>query len=319
MNRTKGTRMGAMASGAALLRWLFAPATDDVRREQAVAASFLRVLLGLMWLYNVAWKRPPNFGEDSGTGLYKFTAFAVSHPVFPPYSWIVEHAVLPNITVFGWVVLVVETALAVMLVTGAWVRLAGALGVAQSVAIALSVAYAPHEWPWAYWLMIGAHVVILFSSAGRVFAVDAVRSGVGSARPLGLVWGAITVVAGAVAVLGTAGDDPLAARGYALGSSDPSISLGAYNLVGGLVLVVVGVLVLVAARGGIVLLGRAAALVAVVAALSLHAQIGFTDPFLGGNAASAAFLLSVAVVAATAGGAPVRAPGQAQDQASPRG
>ncbi|WP_225858887.1 Rv1678 family membrane protein [Streptomyces albicerus] len=304
--------MRATASGATtFVRWLFAPATDVVRREQAVAAAFFRVLLGLMWLYNVAWKRPPDFGEDSGSGLYKFTAFAVSDPVFPPYSWVVEHAVLPSIEVFGWGVLIAETALAVLLLTGAWVRAAALLGVAQSLAIGLSVAYGPHEWAWSYWLMIGGHLVILFSSAGRVLAVDAVRSGVGSARNLGLVWGAVAVVAGAVVVVGTAGDDPLDARGYALGSSDPSVSLGTYNLVGGLALVVVGVLVLVAARGHIALLGGAAAVVGAAAGLSLYAQIGFTDPFLGGTATSAAFLLSLALVAVMV----ARAPGRA----SPRG
>jgi hypothetical protein len=290
-----------MSSAATLTRWLFAPATDVVRREQAVAAVFLRVLLGLMWLYNVAWKRPPDFGEDADRGLFHF----------PPYSWIVEHAVLPNIEIFGWGVLIAETALAVMLLTGAWVRLAGALGVAQSLAIGLSVAYGPNEWPWAYWLMIGAHVVILFSSAGRVFAVDAVRSGVGSARNLGQVWGAVAVVAGAVTVVGSAGEDALAARGYVLGSSEPSLSLGQYNLVGGLVLVAVGVLVLVGARGHLAFLGWTAAVVGVAAAVSLYAQIGFSDPFLGGTATSAAFLLSLAVVAVTVAGAAGRA--------SPRG
>ncbi|MFE9645131.1 DoxX family protein [Streptomyces sp. NPDC006365] len=285
--------------GLALVRWFFAPATDPVPRQQAVAAAFLRILLGLMWLYNVAWKRPPDFGEDTNTGLYKFTAFAVSDPVLPPYSWIVEHAVLPNIEVFGWGVLISETALAVLLLTGAWVRPAALLGVAQSLAIGLSVAYGPHEWPWAYWLMTGGHVVILFSSAGRAFAVDAVRSRTGSARSLGLVWGAVAVVAGAVTVLGTAGDDPLDPRGYVLGSADPSVSLGAYNLVGGIVLLVAGALVLVATLGRVAFLGWAAALVGVGAALSLYAQIGFNDPSLGGTATSAAFLLSVAVVAVT--------------------
>lgn len=297
----KGTTSGVTTS----VRWLFAPATDEVPRRQAVAAAFFRVLLGLMWLYNVAWKRPPDFG-DSSHGLYKFMAYAVSHPVFPPYSWVVEHAVLPNIQVFGWIVVLAETTLAVLLLTGAWVRLAGLIGLTQCLAIGLSVAYAPHEWPWSYWLMAGSHAVILFSSAGRVFAVDAARSRLSSGRNLGLVWGAVAVIAGAVTLVGTVGDDPLDPSGYALGSSDPSISLGTYNLVGGLVLIVIGALLLVAARAQIVLLGRVAALVALAAALSLYAQIGFHDPFLGGTATSVAFLLSLAVIAVTVSGVPGR-------------
>ena len=105
--------------------WLLAPADDDRPPGHAAAATFLRVLLGLMWLYNVAWKRPPGFGESSDSGLYHFTKYAVEYPVLPPFSWVVDNVVLPNIAIFGWGVLLVETALAVLLLTGAWVRLGG--------------------------------------------------------------------------------------------------------------------------------------------------------------------------------------------------
>jgi len=268
-----------------------------------------------MWLYNVSWKRAPDFGQDAGNGLYKFTSYAVSHPVFPPYSWLVEHVVLKAFTPFGWLVLIAETTLAVLLLTGSWVRLAAAIGVAQSVAIGLSVAYAPNEWPWSYWLMIGAHALILFSSAGRVLAVDGVRAGLPSRRTLGLVWGVLTVLVGAYSVLGSLGD-PLATRGPTLGSSDLSISLGAYNLLGGLVLVVAGTLLLFASRGGARKGTQAAAVLSAVAGLSLHAQLGFTDPLLGGTATSAAFFLSVAVVAGCLGWVPHR--GTRVNRHSPR-
>ena len=66
------------------LRWLVGPAVDKVPPGHARAAAALRVLLGLMWLYNVSWKRAPDFGQDAGNGLFKFTSYAVSHPVLPP-------------------------------------------------------------------------------------------------------------------------------------------------------------------------------------------------------------------------------------------
>lgn len=251
-----------------------------------------------MWLYNVSWKRAPDFGQDAGNGLFKFTSYAVSHPVLPPYSWIVEHLVLPNFQIFGWVVLAAETALAVLLLTGTWVRAAAALGIAQSVAIALSVAYAPAEWPWSYWLMIGAHVVILFSSAGRVLSVEAVLGGLSRSTSLLRVWGVLTVLVGLVAVVGSL-SDPLAARGYDVGSSDLSVSLGSYNVVGGLILLLTGALLLVGQRMGsgagrrFILI---AAGLALVAAASLYVQLGFSDPVLGGSATSAAYLLCLAVV-----------------------
>lgn len=277
--------------------WFRAPAIEP-GGGHAAAATFLRILLGLMWLYNVSWKRPPGFGESSDSGLYHFTAYAVENPVLPPYSFAVEHVVLPHIAVFGWGVLLLETALAVTLLTGSWVRLAAALGAAQSLAIGLSVAYAPNEWPWSYWLMIGAHVLVLFSAAGKHLAVDAVRAGASPVR-LTQVWGALAVLTGAYSLLGSLGD-PVAARGPGLRSSDLSVSLGNYNLLGALVLFVLGALLVAAGRSGQAGAAWAAAGLGVAAAVLLHAQIGFSDPLLGGNATSAALFLALAAVAAAA-------------------
>ena len=294
MPETATTNPGMPDRARALVAWLLAPATEEVPRHHQLASAALRILLGLMWLYNVAWKRAPDFGREAGNGLYKFTSYAVSDPVFPPYSWVVEHVVLKAFTPFGWLVLAMETLLAVLLLTGAWVRLAALVGVAQSLAIGLSVAYAPHEWPWSYWLMIGAHVAILGSSAGRVLAVDAVRAGLTDGRLLRRVFGGVAVLLGVVAVLTSFGD-PLAARGTRFGSTDLSVSLGEYNLLGGLVLMLVGAWAAGAAPAAPV--GYAVAGFAAVAALSLYAQNGFTDPLLGGSPTAAAFFLSLALVA----------------------
>ena len=199
--------------------WLLAPQVEEGPRSHAIAAVGLRLLAGLLWLYNVSWKRAPDFGKDNDTGLYHFTALAVSDPVFPPYSWVVENLVLPNFTPFGWVVLFAETTLAVLLLSGAFVRLAAALGVAQSAAIGLSVALAPNEWPWAYAMMVGIHVVLLFSAAGRYLSVDALRAGSDGGRRLALTWGAVGLVGGVLAVALSLGD-PLDPSGPSLRAGD---------------------------------------------------------------------------------------------------
>ena len=62
----------------------------------------LRLLVGLLWLWNVSWKMPPDFGEDKRTGLYFWTHLGLDFPVFPPHTWLLEHVVLPNFTAFGW-------------------------------------------------------------------------------------------------------------------------------------------------------------------------------------------------------------------------
>ncbi len=278
-----------------LLGWVLAPATEDVPRHQAVGATFLRILLGFLWLWNVNWKVPPDFGEAGQRGLYKFTAFAVTDPVLPPYSYVVEHVVLPNLAVFGWGVIVAETALAVLLLSGAWVRAAAALGVAQSVAIGLSVAFAPNEWPWAYLLMIGAHVALLASSSGRYLAVDAIRAGLDHGRTLGRVAGGVALAAGLVGVLGSFGD-PLAASGPQIGTSSLEVGLGSFNLLGGVVLLVVGGLLLATERVG-ARAAQGALVVALLAALLLRIQAGFADRLLGGGGTSATLLMTLALVA----------------------
>ncbi len=268
----------------------------------AVALAGLRIVIGLLWLYNVVWKLPPDFGKSGGNGLYGFTRDAVDHPVFPPYSWVVEHLVLPNFTAFGWAVLVVETLLAVLLLTGTFVRLAALVGIGQSLAIGLSVARAPGEWPWSYVMLIAIHVVLLFTAAGRVAAVDAVRHQSGEAKdratPLLRGWGVIMVVVGLVAVALAVAADPFASAGANVGYGDLEVSLGRYNVVGALGLLVVGALMVAASTTARPALALAAAAIATLAALSLYVQLTRYQVWLGGTNTSAAFFLCAAVVSA---------------------
>ena len=130
--------------------------------------------------------------------------------------------------------------------------------------------------------MIGAHLLLLFSVAGRFFAVDGVRSGAASGRTLATVWGWIAIAVGAYSVLGSFGD-PLAARGPGLRSSDLSMSLGDYNLLGGLVLLVVGLLLLASSRAPGRGLGVGAAALAVLAAGVAARPDRFQRPAPGGQ------------------------------------
>jgi uncharacterized membrane protein YphA (DoxX/SURF4 family) len=291
--------VGVRTSLAMLLR----PAVDaGMPRPSSAALTGLRILVGLLWLYNVAWKQPPDFGEDSGSGVYGFSRDAVEYPVFPPYSWVVENLVLPNFTAFGWMVLAVETLLAVLLLTGTLVRLAALVGIGQSLAIGLSVAETPGEWPWSYWMMVGIHVVLLLTASGRAVAVDAVRAeaaegrGGPAARRLLLTWGLVVALTGIVALLLSVGEDPLASAGAQLGGPDLSVSAGSYNLGGALVLLGVAGLMLLAVALGRRELALAAAVGSGLAAVSLYAQLSRTDVWLGGSNTSAAFFLCATVV-----------------------
>lgn len=279
----------------AALTWLRSPAADAGRAQDA-GLLVLRVTLGLLWFYNVAWKRAPDFGREDGNGLYKYTEYGASYPVLDAYGWLVEHVVLPAIVPFGYLVLAAETTAAVLLLTGAWVRVGALVGLLQSVAIALSVMYAPEEWPWSYWLMIAGHVALLLGATARRGSLDAARAQGRAPVRQALVWAAVAALAGLYSLVLSL-DDPLAPRGPGLVDADPSLSLGSYNLLGAVVLLVLAGLLVAAARGSRTA-GLAGAGLGVLAALSLHAQLGFTDPLLGGTPSSAAGYLCLALVAA---------------------
>jgi thiosulfate dehydrogenase [quinone] large subunit len=151
-----------------------ADALASSRLNRALIA-LLRIGVGLLWIQNVGWKNPPSFGQgNSPSGLYAFTRYAVEYPVFPPYSWLVENLVLPNFTLFGWAVLLAESALGAFLLVGLATRFWAVVGIAQTVAITLSVLNAPNEWPWSYLLMLMAHAAVFATAAGRYAGLDGV-------------------------------------------------------------------------------------------------------------------------------------------------
>ncbi len=145
-----------------------------VTRVSAVMVAALRCGVALMWIQNVAWKVPPDFGRANNDGLYFWASKAVAYPVFAPYSAFVDGVVLPNIEVFGWFTLLVEGGLGAFLLVGLATRFWAVVGMGQTLAITLSVLFAPHEWQWSYYLMGLAHLTIFATAAGRSYGVDGV-------------------------------------------------------------------------------------------------------------------------------------------------
>ena len=276
---------------------LMSPPAPQAKSGQ-IALTGLRLLAGLMWLENVVWKVPPDFGERTRGGLYFWTTRAVEFPVWKPYSWLLEHLVLPNFTLFGWGVFVIESALVVLLLTGTAVRLAALLGVAQSIAIGLSVAEAPNEWPWAYAMMIGIHAVLVFAPSAQYAAVDALWSGTATtARRLLGGWGIALGLIALVALCVYLRYD----RRANVGILDLEFSLGDYNLWGTLLLIGVAVAMLAAAMFGWRLAALVAGGVALAGAASIYVQVGRTDVWLGGTPSTAAVFACGAVVGLAAG------------------
>jgi len=144
----------------------------EVTRASRIMIAALRCGVALMWIQNVAWKVPPDFGRANNDGLFFWAGLAVSHPVFAPYSTFVDAVVLPNIEVFGWFTLFIEGGLGAFLLIGLATRFWAVVGIGQTLAITLSVLFAPNEWQWSYYLMGLAHLAILATAAGRCYGVD---------------------------------------------------------------------------------------------------------------------------------------------------
>jgi thiosulfate dehydrogenase [quinone] large subunit len=135
--------------------------------------AFIRVAVAILWIQNAGWKSPgDDFGRTARRGLYLFTSHAVDYPVFPPFTWFVEHVVLPNFTFFGWLTLLVESSLGAFLLAGLATRLWALIGIAQTLAITFSVLKAPHEWHWTYFLMVLIHLALFATAAGRFYGAD---------------------------------------------------------------------------------------------------------------------------------------------------
>lgn len=130
------------------------------------APTVLRWTAALLWLANVNWKVPPDFGRsgDRCVALCRYVEAGVDHPVVVGAPWFFEQLVSPNLTAFGWLTIFIESTLVVLLVSGRFVRSAAVLGIVQSLAIGVAVANAPDEWYWAYILMAALHVAILVTT-----------------------------------------------------------------------------------------------------------------------------------------------------------
>jgi thiosulfate dehydrogenase [quinone] large subunit len=173
-----------------------AKALDERMRGGVLGVA--RIVVGLMWLANLHWKVPPGFGEPTRGGLYKYSESVTRHSTFAPFTWLTEEIVLPNFALFGWVTVIAETVIAVLLLVGYRTKLAALAGAAMTVPIFLSVVYYDRadEWSWAYFLMFAAHLFVYASDSGAHLGLDGIlrRGGPAPARAVRSVGIVATVV-----------------------------------------------------------------------------------------------------------------------------
>jgi uncharacterized membrane protein YphA (DoxX/SURF4 family) len=262
----------------------------ETLQQKASNASIgiVRMMVGAMWLANANWKRPTEFGGKTGGGLARWIDEGIKNPVFPPYSWFLEHVVRAHLGLFGWFTLLSEALIAALLILGWRTRLVALGGAAMSMGIALTILRTPNEWPWAYYLMVGIHLLLAAIGAGEHLGLDGARTRTGTAKAAWAALGGLGVVAG-IAGLIAAIDNPFTAKfGSLVGSRPFEVKLFWFNTLGALLCVLIGVLGVAASFLRNRKLAMAAAGLGVLATLQVLVQWRGSGPaetggILGGN------------------------------------
>ena len=131
-----------------------------------------RAVIGLLWLFSLRWKLPPDFAPGAGRGLMDWLQLEVEHGAFELYAGFVESVVLPNFTVFAWTIFLSELTVGLLLLTGTWTRLAAVIGLLMSLNLGIGLLDVPGEWPWSYAMLAMWHGLFLVAAAGRLWGVD---------------------------------------------------------------------------------------------------------------------------------------------------
>jgi uncharacterized membrane protein YphA (DoxX/SURF4 family) len=131
------------------------------------------MLMGVLWLYSLRWKLPPDFAPQAGRGLMAWIQLEIQHPAFDFYADFLKTVVLPNFTLFAWMVFLVELAVGLSLLTGTLTRLGALIGLLLSINLGIGLLDVPGEWPWSYIMMAMWHGTLVVSAAGRLWGIDA--------------------------------------------------------------------------------------------------------------------------------------------------
>ncbi len=143
-------------------------------KEQTVLwpISASRILIGILWLFSLRWKLPPDFMPAAGRGLMDWFVLEVQHPAFAVYGDLVSSIVIPNFTLFAWIIFLSELLVGLSLLTGSLTRLGALIGLLMAINLGIGLLEVPGEWPWSYLMLAMWQGAFLVAGAGRVFGVD---------------------------------------------------------------------------------------------------------------------------------------------------
>ena len=142
------------------------------RDRTALALAGLRIFMGVLWLSNLTWKLPPDFGRDQPRGLMYSFHQAEAHAISEPLRRLVADTVIPHFTLFGWIVFLIELVAGVLLLLGWHTRVGAVVGLAQAIAITVLTIRAPNEWAWGYALFVAVSLMLALVPSNTRLSLD---------------------------------------------------------------------------------------------------------------------------------------------------
>ena len=141
---------------------------DETQRTGThISIYAMRLVSAGMWYLGTLWKLP----LPISAGFKSWLENTVTYSSFHVHASIMQ-VFLDHIAVVQPLVFLLETALAVSLMLGLMVRLAGVVGVLFILNLLIGLYNDPTEWPWTYVGIICAHGMFAVSQAGRSLGVD---------------------------------------------------------------------------------------------------------------------------------------------------
>ncbi|MBI3434497.1 MAG: DoxX family protein [Proteobacteria bacterium] len=145
---------------------------DPAQRSATHCTTFVvRVLIGTMWFEGMLWKLP----LPASGGLQYWTEQMATRAAFQFHRDFVTGFLLPNLKILGPFVFLTEFILAVSLILGLGVRLAGLIGIVFVLHLWLGIYLpgVPAEWPWSYIFLAMLMFFLALHAAGRSLGLDA--------------------------------------------------------------------------------------------------------------------------------------------------
>jgi hypothetical protein len=134
--------------------------------------AMARIMIGVLWLFSLRWKLPPDFRPAEGLGLLDWLQLEVQYPAFAFYGDFVSAVVIPNFTLFAWLIFLAELIVGLSLLTGTFTRLGGLLGLLMALNLGIGLLEVPGEWPWSYVMLAMWQGTFVVTAAGRTLGID---------------------------------------------------------------------------------------------------------------------------------------------------